>query len=309
MMVHKTLLEAAQSCDKFPYAFKSTEEMPVPFEHNGALIGHILPSVLCVLKEYNHQNTPSPFVISSGRVTFASWADTFEKRTEVMRVLADHWRKQKTFPVLTGWRNELYPVYGHKEIAFVMERAATPLFGISTFGVHLNAYVVNDDGEIYMWIARRAKTKQTWPGLLDNCVAGGITYQYKIKDTIIKECDEEASIPYELASKARSTNAVTYYTSTPNGLQPETQYIFDLELPKDFVPTPRDGEVDCFYFWPLEKVKETILNGEWKINSAIVMIDFMLRHSFITPDEDPDYIQISYHLHRKLQFPTPIIKT
>lgn len=32
-------------------------------------------------------------------------------------------------------------------------------------------------------------------------VAGGITYQYKIKDTIIKECDEEASIPYELASK------------------------------------------------------------------------------------------------------------
>ncbi|KAG1418534.1 hypothetical protein G6F59_008197 [Rhizopus arrhizus] len=242
MMVHKTLLEAAQSCDKFPYAFKSTEEMPVPFEHNGALIGHILPSVLCVLKEYNHQNTPSPFVIGSGRVTFASWADTFEKRTEVMRVLADHWRKQKAFPVLAGWRNELYPVYGHKEIAFVMERAATPLFGISTFGVHLNAYVVKEDGEIYMWIARRAKTKQTWPGLLDNCVAGGITYQYKIKDTIIKECDEEASIPYELASKARSTNAVTYYTSTPNGLQPETQYIFDLELPKDFVPTPRDGE-------------------------------------------------------------------
>ncbi|RCI02923.1 hypothetical protein CU098_012753, partial [Rhizopus stolonifer] len=55
-------------------------------------------------------------------------------------------------------------------------------------------------------------------------------------------------------------------------------------------------------------VKQTILNGEWKVNSAIVMIDFMLRHSFITPDEDPDYIQISYHLHRKLQFPTPIIK-
>lgn len=34
------------------------------------------------------------------------------------------------------------------------------------------------------------------------------------------------------------------------------RYIFDLELPKDFVPTPRDGEVDCFYFWPLEKVKK-----------------------------------------------------
>lgn len=169
MRVYQSLLEAAQSCDKFPYAFKSSEEMPVPFEYGDALIGHILPSVVSVLKEYN-QKTPSPFIIQSNRVTFAAWVNSFEKRSEVIKDLADSWRANKQFPVLNGWRNELYPVYGNKEIVFVIERSATPLFGISTFGVHLNAYVMGEDGQIYMWIARRAKTKQTWPGLLDNCV-------------------------------------------------------------------------------------------------------------------------------------------
>lgn len=72
------------------------------------------------------------------------------------------------------------------------------------------------------------------------------------------------------------------------------------------------------------QVKESILNQEWKSNSAlgkqrkkkkknktnvfVVAIDFMIRHSYITPDEEPDYIKISYHLHRKLEFPTPIRK-
>lgn len=76
-------------------------------------------------------------------------------------------------------------------------------------------------------------------------------------------------------------------------------------MPKDFTPTPRDGEVECFYLWPLEKVKETILNNEWKRNCALVAIEFMIRHSFITPDEESDYININYSLHRRLEFPTP----
>ncbi len=63
------------------------------------------------------------------------------------------------------------------------------------------------------------------------------------------------------------------------------------------------------------------MNEEWKPNCAAgkkrgkvkkqklkkdtVMIEFMQRHGFITPDDERDYIQISYHLHRKLEFPTP----
>ncbi|KAG1052144.1 hypothetical protein G6F55_006336 [Rhizopus delemar] len=301
-MVHKSLLEAVQCCDKYPYTSSGTS---IPFQYQNTVLGHILPDVFSALSTYNTAITPSPFVIQPDSVQFASWVDSFEKRTEVFKALTDHWRATKMFAALAGWRDELYPVYGQNEIVFVIERAASPLFGVATFGVHLNAYVVDEQGSTLVWVARRAKTKQTWPGLLDNCVAGGISYQYKIKDTVVKECDEEASIPYELASKVRSANAITYYTYSQHGLQPETQYIFDLELPRDFVPTPRDGEVDCFYLWPLDKIKETILNEEWKPNCAAVMIEFMQRHGFITPDDERDYIQISYHLHRKLEFPTP----
>lgn len=76
---------------------------------------------------------------------------------------------------LLGWRNEQFPVYGDAtrddNVAFVIERAGTPLFGISQFGAHLNAYVREPDGTIKLWVARRSRTKQTWPGMLDNCAS------------------------------------------------------------------------------------------------------------------------------------------
>ncbi|RCI02787.1 hypothetical protein CU098_007567 [Rhizopus stolonifer] len=310
----KSLLEVVEQCDSFPYEIDASSKLDihhaVPIYLGSQKIGNVLPDVMKALKEYNHsQNDHKPFEITETLIRFASWVDTVQKRTKVVETLMNTWRADKTFDALSGWRNELYPVYGDSEqadnVAFVMERAATPLFGISTFGVHLNAYTRDKDGNICMWVARRSKTKQTWPGLLDNCVAGGISYTYSVKDTIIKECNEEASIPLDIASKAKSVNVITYYTYTSNGLQPETQYIFDLELPQDFTPTPCDGEVDCFYLWRLDKVRETILNNEWKTNCGLVAIDFMMRHAFITPDEEPNYIDISYRLHRRLEFPTP----
>lgn len=85
-------------------------------------------------------------------------------------------------------------------------------------------------------------------------MAGGITYQYSTKKTVIKECDEEASIPPSIADNAISAGVVSYYTYTENGLQPETQYIFDLEIPLDFQPKPKDGEVECFYLWSMDEV-------------------------------------------------------
>ncbi|KAI8876742.1 hypothetical protein K501DRAFT_326899 [Backusella circina FSU 941] len=309
-MVYNSLLEAVAVCDKFPYVQdkSSSEEIhhAIPFKLGQSTVGNVLPSVMPQLAKYNSQFDAPPFSIKEGVcVSFSPWVDTRHKRTEVVKQLMDTWRAEGTFAVLGGWRNELYPVYGPDGIAFTMERAATPLFGVSTFGVHLNAYVTEADGTIKMWVAKRAPTKQTWPGYLDNCVAGGISYEYNIKETIIKECEEEASIPAHIAEKAQSIGSVTYYTYSSGGLQPETQYGFDLEMPAGFTPTPCDGEVECFYLWPLEKVKETILKGEWKANCAIVAIDFMMRHSFITPDEEPDYIDISYRCHRRLEFPTP----
>ena len=48
----------------------------------------------------------------------------------------------------------------------------------------------------------RSSGKQTYPGMFDNMVAGGISCGYGVKETLIKECAEEAGIPEELATKS-----------------------------------------------------------------------------------------------------------
>ncbi|KAG0175240.1 hypothetical protein DFQ28_002100 [Apophysomyces sp. BC1034] len=313
-MPFENLLQVVANCDNFPYERnrQSTEKIHqfVPFRLGLHVIGHVLPEVVAALKEYSAALSPSPFELSDqAYISFSSWVDSFDKRTGVVKKVMDEWREQRKFKALAGWRNEIYPVYGDfsrkDNVAFVMERAATPLLGVSTFGVQLNGYVREQDGSIKLWVARRVLTKPTWSGMLDSCAAGGITYKYSTKETIVKECDEEAYIPSEIAQNAYNVGVISYYIYTSSGLQPETVYVYDLQLPSDFMPTPRDGEVECFYLWSLEKVMETLLNGEWKPNCALVAIDFMMRNGMITADSEPDYIDISYRLHRRLEFPGP----
>lgn len=179
MTVFKSLLDVVRSCDKFPYEIdiNSTEDVhhATPITLGPHTIGNVLPKVFAALNEYNERFTEKkPFVITKKYITFADWVNTPELRTETVRALMDTWREEKAFRVLAGWRNELYPVYGDDSqpdnIAFAMERAATALFGVSTFGAHVNGYV-QKHGEIHMWVAKRSKTKPTYPGLWDNTVS------------------------------------------------------------------------------------------------------------------------------------------
>ncbi|KAI7857379.1 NUDIX hydrolase domain-like protein [Circinella umbellata] len=290
-------LQVVEQCDKYPYGTPNDNSTPIVL--NGRVIGNVLPNVRSRLIDYNDDCENKPFKITH-QVEFQSWVDSFDKRTQVVKELMDKWHAEG-LPSLKGWRNELFPVYGDSGLPdFVMERAATPLFGISTFGVHVNGYTGDK-----LWVARRSKSKQTWPSMLDNVVAGGISYQFSTKETVVKECDEEASIPPFIAEKAKNAGIVSYYTTTEQGLQPETQYVFDLPIPEDFIPTPKDGEVEDFYLMDMDQVKKSILNNEWKPNCALVTIDFMIRHGIITADNEPDFIDISARLHRRLEFPNP----
>lgn len=50
-----------------------------------------------------------------------------------------------------------------------LERSAAHIFGIKAYGCHINGYI-KKDGQYFIWIARRSKTKQTYPYMLDNFV-------------------------------------------------------------------------------------------------------------------------------------------
>jgi hypothetical protein len=43
------------------------------------------------------------------------------------------------------------------------------------YGVHMNGYV-NKEGQKFLWIGKRSDVKQTYPGMLDHLVAGGLVF-------------------------------------------------------------------------------------------------------------------------------------
>jgi len=191
------------------------------------------------------------------------------------------------------WREETYPVTWEFARAplFAMERAAVPWFGIRAYGPHMTGYVRQRDG-LHIWVPRRSYNKPTFPGELDNTVAGGQPIGIGLHDNLIKECAEEAAIPRALAEQAKAVGIVAYWNQSGAQLKPDIMTCFDLELPEDFTPRANDGEVHAFELWPVRRVFETVRDTtEFKYNCNLVLIDFFVRHGLLSAD-DPDFFAI-----------------
>lgn len=198
------------------------------------------------------------------------------------------------------WRDEPYKVAMRflDTPLFVLERAATPFFGIRAFGVHVNGYVRSADG-LKMWIGKRAQDRAICPGMFDNMVAGGQPADLGLMENLIKECGEEANIPETMARNAQSVGTISYIMETDGGLKPDVMFCYDLELPADFTPVNTDGETEEFTLWPLAEVAAHIkAGGNFKFNCNLVIIDFLIRHGVINPDTEPDYEELVRGLRR-----------
>ncbi len=264
----------------------------VPFVVAGRSVGLVKHGFARRLKDF-----PNAFAVGDGGVSMAPGLDTYDARTaavdEAIRRLAEAGD-------ITGWRDEPYPVGGPfaGPHLMAMERAAVPFFGVRAYGVHINGFVRDDDGSIRMWIARRAAGKQTYPGMLDNMIAGGQPIGIGLQENVIKEAAEEAAVPYVLASRAVPVGIVTYRQETENGFKPDVMYAYDLELASDFQPKNTDGEISEFYLWPVTRVMKTVAETrEFKFNCNLIIIDFLIRHGLIGPHR-PDYIEIVEGLRR-----------
>ena len=217
-------------------------------------------------------------------------ANDFATRNHAMAELTETLVIAKLLPYRHG---ELYPVTtGQRDQpVFLMDRALVPYFGVRAFGQHMNGYI-RRNGEIHMWIGRRSLQKSHAPGKLDNMVAGGLPWGLRLDENLAKECWEEAGIPAELAAQAHATGYISYCCETERGLKPDTMYCYDLELPDDFTPHCTDGEVEEFYLWPLERVAQQVRDTDnVKLNCNLVIIDFLMRHGYIT-NEHAEYVDI-----------------
>ena len=81
------------------------------------------------------------------------------------------------------------------------------------------------------------------------------------------------------------------------GLRDDLIFSYDLELPLDFQPSNKDGEVEDFQLWPVERVMEVVAGGdEFKFNCNLVLIDFFIRHALLTA-KDHNFDMICQELY------------
>lgn len=150
--------------------------LSVDFKVNGTVIGHIPHAASLVLISRFGQVFVKNEADSS--ISFATAVDGNERTLQIATVLdtlrfSDKETLPGYFKCLQGWRSERYAVWGQNgEKLFAIERSACGLLGVRQYGCHLNGYFRKDNDEIVMWIARRSRTKQTHPLMLDNIVGG-----------------------------------------------------------------------------------------------------------------------------------------
>lgn len=198
--------------------------------------------------------------------------------------------RHETFDVAARWRAP--PI-------FRLDRGAVPFFGTRAYGVHLNGYRL-DRTELHLWVGRRAPDKTVAPNKLDNLVAGGIGNGHGLVETLVKEADEEAMIPADLIARAVPAGAVSYRMETTLGFRDDVLFVYDLEVPADFVPSNRDGEFADFLLMPASAALGRIRTSEdFKFNVNLIVLDFAVRRGILPPD-DPEYLDVATGLHRPL---------
>lgn len=227
---------------------------------------------------------------------------TLESRTESVMLVMEKLRQEG---VITGWRDELYPlsVSFYSEPKLLVERAAAPFLGMKQYGVHINGIVRNEHGDFDMWMARRSKNKSKYPGMLDQIVAGGQPHGLGLSKNVIKECMEEAGISETLAKRGlKAAGAVSYedFEEHPSELvdgvfQSVILFNYDLELPKDFVPKPVDGEVEYFFKWTVKDILDSMhpdYHDPIKPNCYLCIIDYLLRNGLGVSMETKGYLDV-----------------
>lgn len=198
------------------------------------------------------------------------------QRSAVLAEVAGRLRAAGRLP---GWRDELYafrasstddgatePDPSRPEL-FRLERGAFRFFGLRSQAVHINGFTA--DGR--MWCGRRALTKATDPGRLDNLAAGGLPAGETIAQCMVRELWEEAGVPADLARRAVRAGHVTTARAEREGWHDETLFVCNLVLPDGFTPRNTDGEVSGFECLAPDEVMARIAARDFSDDAACVV--------------------------------------
>lgn len=248
----------------------------VPLSAGSAAVGWLRPHFAEALRAW-----PDVFEHdAAGAVALHRRLTTGESRT---RALGEVARQLQTDGVIAGWRDELYAVstsFAGPPL-FHLERAAARAFGIASYAVHVNGLVATAAGWS-MWIARRSLAKPIDPGMQDNLIGGGLAAGLTVRDTLIKEAWEEAGLTPEQVAGARRGRRVHIRREVPEGLQVETIFVHDLQLPATVVPRNQDGEVSEFRLLPVPVIVGLLQQGDSITpDASLVILDWLDRRRIV----------------------------
>jgi len=234
------------------------------------VIGHLNPEFVPYLQDVL-QKGPIPLItINNDHVSLQ-----IARPQELSASLSQLADKMRAGGYVPGWRNEDFAWLdqnGHQY--FRLERAAFRTFGFRSMATHINGYTKSG----LLWLGRRSQTKSTDPGKLDNMAAGGISADETPWVCAKRELWEEAGVPAQIADQLEPIGRI--HMRRPigaKGFHDEQLYVYDLELPAQFVPTNHDGEVSGFIEISLAEAAARILADEFTSDAAFVTADYILR--------------------------------
>lgn len=194
----------------------------------------------------------------------------------VLRELAEALRDAG---LIRSWRDELLDVVAEGRLLGRIERGAVRPLGLLTQAVHLNAWA--PDGRL--WIARRALSKSTDPGLWDT-LSGGLVAAGEDPDTaLLRESHEEAGLaPAELAGHGPLRTVLRMHRRLPDGYQVETVRMSDCVLDAGAAPVNLDGEVLEFRCVGMSELWDMIQRGAFTLEAELCVLD-SLRQRLAAP--------------------------
>ncbi len=192
------------------------------------------------------------------------------QRKSLNAVMADLAVTLKDTGCLRTWRDELLDVIGEGRRLGVIERAAVRPLGLLTKAVHLNAWA--PDGKL--WIARRALSKSTDPGMWDTLVGGLACAGESLDLSLLRESNEEAGLTAgDIENRSPLRVILRMHRRLPEGYQVEDVLVSDCILDESVTPRNLDGEVSDIRLVGMEELWSMVEAGEFTREAELVILE------------------------------------
>ena len=216
----------------------SRKETLVPFFSGPYHIGWIKRDYLIPLKHC--ASSVTEFRVQDDKVELSPPVQSVSSRTQAIQKILQSLRDRQLITERT--RPEAVPVFSHfgGETLFFIEREVMPFFGLIHYSIFINAYTEKLDST-YFWLSRKIKMGKINTSKLNGFASCEFikphqTLRQQMDDLVLKQ----AGMSKRLSAQAKLGSEVSFLCTHQLGLYPKVIFTYDLEMPCDYYPFPKE---------------------------------------------------------------------